>query len=219
MRDKLALLALGANLSSWAGSPADALRSSIVRIAGLPGVRLVAVSRFWRTPAHPPGSGPDYVNAAAAVMTSRGAQDLLAALHGIEAAMGRVRDGGRWQARGIDLDLLALGQDIAPDAATQDAWRTLPAERQPHETPDRLILPHPRLQDRGFVLGPLAEIAPRWVHPRTGRTVARMLADLPPGGLAGMTPGIPEPVCRGPEPGGAGLPGAGAPARTPRREG
>ncbi|HRO15314.1 MAG TPA: hypothetical protein PLL33_09770, partial [Paracoccus sp. (in: a-proteobacteria)] len=71
--------------------------------------------------------------------------------------------------------------------------RTLPTERQPHETPDRLILPHPRLQDRGFVLGPLAEIAPGWVHPRTGHTVARMLADLPPGGLAGMTPGIREP--------------------------
>ncbi|HMM10317.1 MAG TPA: 2-amino-4-hydroxy-6-hydroxymethyldihydropteridine diphosphokinase, partial [Paracoccus solventivorans] len=55
-------------------------------------------------------------------------------------------------------------------------------------TPDRLILPHPRLQDRGFVLAPLAEIAPQWRHPRTGRTVAAMLAALEPAGLGGMAP-------------------------------
>ena len=183
----LTLLGLGANLSSSAGSPADALRAALGRIADLPGLRLAAVSRFWHTPAHPAGSGPDYVNACAAAWASEAPGALLARLHGVEAAMGRVRS-GRWAARGIDIDLLAVGDGVEPDAATQDGWRALSPADQARLAPDRLILPHPRLQDRGFVLAPLAEIAPRWTHPRTGRTVAQMLADLPASALKGMAP-------------------------------
>lgn len=184
----VALVALGANLSSLAGGPAATLCEALHRLgaAGLPARR---ISRFWCTPAHPPGSGPDYVNAAAMLETGgRDAGAVLATLHGVEAALGRVRDGGRWQARGIDLDLLALGDTVLPDAAGQDRWRSLPPDRQARETPGMLILPHPRLQDRGFVLAPLAEIAPGWVHPRLGLTVAAMLAALHRDALAGMAP-------------------------------
>ena len=81
-----------------------------------------------------------------------------------------------------------MGDHVVPDAATQDGWRALSPADQARLAPDRLILPHPRLQDRGFVLAPLAEIAPRWTHPRTGRTVAQMLADLPASALKGMAP-------------------------------
>lgn len=156
-------------------------------MAGLPGLRLTAVSRFWRTPAHPAGSGPDYVNACAAAWVSDAPAALLARLHAIEAALGRERS-GRWAARGIDIDLLAMADGVLPDPATQDTWRALPPADQARLAPDRLILPHPRLQDRGFVLAPLAEIAPGWTHPRTGRTVAQMLADLPASALTGMAP-------------------------------
>lgn len=183
----LALVALGANLSSWAGAPAGSLRAALAMMQARD-LRIVALSRFWRTPAHPPGSGPDYVNAAAAIDAAADPGGTLAILHEIEAVLGRVRDGGRWQARGIDLDLIAVGDAVLPDAATQDGWRDLPAEEQARIAPDRLILPHPRMQDRGFVLAPLAEIAPRWVHPRTGRTVAQMLAVLRLEGLSGMHP-------------------------------
>lgn len=189
----LAAVALGANLSSWAGRPADTLRAALVRL-GAEGLAVRRVSRFWRTPAYPAGSGPDYVNAAALVDTGgMAAEQILPVLHRIETGFGRSRDGaGRWQARGLDLDLLALGGLVRPDAATQDRWRALPAADQARLAPDTLILPHPRLQDRGFVLAPLAEIAACWVHPRTGRSVAGMLAALGPQGLDGMTPLAPS---------------------------
>ena len=186
-RQTLALVALGGNLFSSTGSPAQTLCAALRALPG-EGLKPVAVSRFWRSPAYPPGSGPDYVNAAAVVRTTLDPRGTLTALHGIEMRLGRTRDGGRWQARAIDLDLLAMGDAVLPDAAAQDRWRALPPDRQRQVAPGELILPHPRLQDRAFVLVPLAEVAPSWRHPRTGQTVAQMLAALDRAALDGLTP-------------------------------
>ncbi|GAD54222.1 LOW QUALITY PROTEIN: 2-amino-4-hydroxy-6-hydroxymethyldihydropteridine pyrophosphokinase [Limimaricola cinnabarinus LL-001] len=147
----------------------------------------VRESRLWRSPAFPAGIGPDFVNAVMVLETERDADDLLAELHRVEAAFGRERQ-TRWGPRSLDLDLLALDDLVLPDLAAWSLWRDLTPEAQARETPDRLILPHPRLQDRGFVLAPLAEVAPDWRHPVTGFDVTQMRDALPTAALDGVEP-------------------------------
>ena len=127
------------------------------------------------------------MNAVAAFSCSLPAGDLLALLHRIEADHGRTR-ATRWGARNLDLDLLSLGDAVLPSATLWWQWHDLPLDRQAVEVPDRLILPHPRLQDRAFVLVPMADVAPDWRHPVLGRTVRQMLAALPPEDVAAVIP-------------------------------
>lgn len=180
------LIALGANLPSAAGGPAQTLRAAL---AALPaqGMQVAQVSRFYATPCFPAGAGPDYVNACAVLASDLAPQGVLAALHAVEASLGRTRQ-VRWGARSLDLDLLAVGEKILPDLAGYAAWRDLPARTQRTATPDRLILPHPRLHERGFVLVPLADVAPDWCHPVSGLTVRDMLARLPAEARAEVKP-------------------------------
>ncbi|MGR3197474.1 MAG: 2-amino-4-hydroxy-6-hydroxymethyldihydropteridine diphosphokinase [Paracoccus sp. (in: a-proteobacteria)] len=182
------IVALGANLPLSQQDPKGTLQAALDILHSVPGISISALSRFWRTPAVPAGSGPDYVNATATIRTDLTPDETLACLHRIEARLGRDRSGGRWSARVLDLDLIAMDDLVLPDADHLRHWMDLDFAAQQALTPDRLILPHPRLQDRGFVLAPLAEIAPQWRHPLTGRTVAEMLAGLGPEALAGMAP-------------------------------
>lgn len=171
------LIALGANQPGAAGSPDDTLRAALAALPG-EGLRLSRVSGLYRTPSVPPG-GPDYANAAAVVAADATPEEVLAALHRVEAAFDRDRQ-QRWGPRTLDLDLLAAGAEIRPNPATLRRWIALPPDRWTRETPDVLLLPHPRLQDRAFVLEPLAEVAPDWRHPVLGRTVTEM-RDARPG--------------------------------------
>ena len=186
----MSLIALGSNLpSQTAGAPESTLRAALRMMHAEQNISIHDVSEFWLSAALPSGSGPDYCNAVASVVSDLHPQELLALLHDIEFRFGRSRENGlRWRSRPLDLDLLAVGDLILPDADTQDDWRILPAELQALRAPETLILPHPRLQDRGFVLAPLAQIAPDWRHPRTGRSVAEMLADLPRDLMDGLRP-------------------------------
>lgn len=183
--DQVCLIALGGNLPSRAGSPARTIRAALRHLEAR-GAVLAAVSAFYATPAYPPGSGPGFINAAAAVRMDATPEDVLATLHETEAAFGRRRD-ARWGPRTLDLDLLAMGARVLPDAATHARWRAMDAAEQRTRAPERLILPHPRLAERAFVLVPLAEIAPDWHHPVTGQTVREMLADLPAAARAEVT--------------------------------
>jgi len=127
------------------------------------------------------------VNAALVIPWADSPEALLDLLHEIEEAFGRTRT-ARWEARVLDLDLIALGQAVRPDAETQAQWRALPLDRAAQETPGTLILPHPRLQERAFVLVPLADVAPDWRHPLTGESVREMLEALPAEDLAEIRP-------------------------------
>ncbi len=126
----------------------------------LPGTRLCGLSRWFLTAPVPPSGQPPYVNAVAALLVEPiDPAALLARLMAIETACGRQRSVLN-AARTLDLDLIAIGGMIraAPDP----------------------ILPHPRAHLRGFVLAPLADVAPDWVHPVLRRTAAELLAELPP---------------------------------------
>lgn len=189
--DAQALVALGANLPIGGRAPGETLRAAL---AALPdhGLPVLRASRIYATPCFPPGAGPDYANAACAVDPGgRDARAVLAVLHAVEAAFRR-RRGVRWGRRTLDLDLIAMGDAVLPDPETAAAWRDLPPDRQVGETPDRLILPHPRVQDRAFVLVPLLDVAPGWRHPALGLTVAGMAARLPAADLAAIR-SLPEP--------------------------
>ncbi|MBV2358916.1 2-amino-4-hydroxy-6-hydroxymethyldihydropteridine diphosphokinase [Thalassococcus sp. CAU 1522] len=179
------LIALGSNLGSRAGSPVETVAAALSALADS-GLRLRRVSRFFATPCFPAGAGPDYVNACAAVGATMPPPAVLALLHDIEARFARERT-DRWGSRTLDLDLLAQGDAVLPDAATQTRWRDLAPDRQRSEAPETLILPHPRLQERAFVLVPLADIAPDWRHPLAGTTVRDMLTAIPGSDRASIT--------------------------------
>ena len=174
---EFSILALGGNTQSKVGSPKETLRQAILMLSDH-GVRVEKTSKFYQTPAFPAGSGADYVNAAALVSANHSAVELLDILHEIEAELGRERL-SRWASRPMDIDLIAMGQKVAPDREGFAKWRDLTLEDQKTLWPDQLILPHPRLQDRAFVLVPMADVAPDWVHPVSGKTVQEMLDALP----------------------------------------
>jgi 2-amino-4-hydroxy-6-hydroxymethyldihydropteridine diphosphokinase len=185
-RQKQALVAFGANLPIGGTTPAENVTAAMDMLAERSGAELHR-SRLWQTPAHPEGSGPHFVNAAVSFGWDGTAQDLLALLHGVEDAFGRLRT-SRWEARKMDLDLIGLGDLICPDPAGFRAWQGLSADAAATLTPEELILPHPRMAERGFVLAPLAEVAADWRHPMLGQTVQEMLDALRPSDLHGMSP-------------------------------
>ncbi len=171
------VLALGSNQALDGDSPADLLTAAIGKLDGH-GVQVKKVSRFFMTPCFPEGAGPDYVNAAVLVITDLSPDALLQVLHEVEAGLGRQR-GARWASRTVDIDLIAFGERVLPDLERYLEWRDLPLDRQVTDAPDCLILPHPRLQDRAFVLVPMLDVAPDWRHPVLGLTVRQLCSRLP----------------------------------------
>lgn len=142
-------IALGSNL----GDSRAILEAALESLAATPVIILQARSSWYQTKAVGPPQ-PDYINGCALLQVKTSPQLLLETLLGIEAQFGRVRR-ERWGPRSLDLDLL-LYDDLILDTPT-------------------LVLPHPRMQERAFVLVPLAEIAPDWVEPVSGIAIAELV--------------------------------------------
>lgn len=156
-------IALGSNRRHGRhGGPESVIAAALAALQAA-GVAVIAVSPVIRTAAIGP-AGRGFANAAALVATPLSPPALLALLKRIERDFGR-RRGRRWGARVLDLDILLW---------SGGAWPPFPRPARP----GRLIVPHPGLPERGFVLDPLVRVAPEWRHPRSGRTVRQLRARL-----------------------------------------
>lgn len=153
------LISLGANLPSSFGSPRESLKQAIQAIAKT-GIRVLYQSPIYLTAPVPISDQPWYHNAVIGVSTDQSPEALIKTLQKIENDFGRVRT-VRNAPRVIDLDIIAY-HDVV-------------------QTNDDLIIPHPRLHERAFVLYPLRDIDPEWTHPSLKKTVAQMISELPSG--------------------------------------
>ena len=157
--DDVGIVALGSNLPGEYRSSFALLDAAVARLPDA-GFRISRLSRWWQAAAWPNRDDPDYLNGVALVETTLTPLQALTRLLALEGEFGRVR--GRPNApRTLDLDLIALGRLVINE--------------------EGLILPHPRAHLRGFVMGPLAEVAAGWVHPILGRTASVLARDAPIG--------------------------------------
>jgi 2-amino-4-hydroxy-6-hydroxymethyldihydropteridine diphosphokinase len=158
------LIGLGANEASAVGPPQATLEAALTALSDT-GVVIAARSRWYRSAPVPASDQPWFVNGVAALATDRDPGDLLALLHRIEERFGRRRQ-RRNEARPLDLDLLDYDGVIRPEGGAPP------------------ILPHPRLQERAFVLLPLRDVAPAWRHPLLRQSIEELIAALPLGQFA-----------------------------------
>lgn len=160
MGEKSIYIGLGGNLPHPAhGSPRQTLEAALKALE-LQGISVLRVSPWYRSAPVPASDQPWYVNAVAELSTDATADQLLATLHRVEEAFGRVRSVPN-APRQIDLDLLDFRSQTAPGG------------------PGRATLPHPRMRGRAFVLRPLADLVPDWRHPLTGQVIEDLVAALP----------------------------------------
>lgn len=153
-----AYIGLGSNLAN----PGQQLRDALRAIDALPHCEILATSSFYASKPMGPQEQPDYVNAVACVRTTLEPLALLDVLQHIEQNQGRVRDGQRWGARTLDLDILLYGDQHIENA--------------------RLTVPHYGMREREFVLYPLVEIAPALTLPG-GEKLKTILHNCPSNGL------------------------------------
>jgi 2-amino-4-hydroxy-6-hydroxymethyldihydropteridine diphosphokinase len=159
----IAYLGLGANV----GEPLRQLAEALERLNEAEEMEVTRVSTFYRNPPLGPQDQPWYINAAARVRTRLGPDELLRLLQQVETALGRVR-AERWGPRRLDLDLLLYNGEVI-------------------FTPD-LVVPHPEMHRRAFVLAPLAEIAPQAWHPLLRKSAGDLLAALDPADRRALQP-------------------------------
>ena len=148
------IVALGGNLPGEHDSVESLLEAALAEFEN-EGLKVVARSAWWRSAAWPDPAQPAFLNGVVIVDTDLGPADTLHALHAIERRFGRERHVAN-APRTLDLDLIAYGRQVLDGPG--------------------VTLPHPRAHERRFVMGPLAQIAPEWVHPKLRQTAENLAA-------------------------------------------
>lgn len=175
------VLGLGANMESRWGAPIRTMQQTY-RLLGARGICVTMRSPYYASAPLGIRAQAEFVNAVVVVRTALAPEALLALLKAIERQAGR-RAGERWGPRPLDIDIIdysgrvmnwpaSKANALAPQARNAAA-PAMPTKQMRGER--RLVLPHPQLHLREFVLAPLTDVAPRWHHPVTGEPVARLL--------------------------------------------
>ena len=163
------IIGLGSNLPGSDGaSPRQNLEAALEKLAA-GGVEIMVRSSWHDTEPVPPSDQPNFANGVAEVRTNLSPQIMMQEMLEVEASFGRQRR-TRWEARVLDLDIIDYDGLILPDEA---GWMAAGEA----ET-GAIVLPHPRMHQRRFVLEPLAEIRPGWTHPVLGLTVEELLDQM-----------------------------------------
>lgn len=157
--DEAIILALGGNLAGDYPSLQALLEAAVLALPSA-GLRVLRRSRWWRSAAWPDPAAPAYLNSVALIETGLSPRAALAAALDLEGRFGRRRSAAN-APRTLDIDVVAYGRLVVDEPG--------------------LTLPHPRAHERRFVMGPLAEITPRWVHPLLRRTAAQLAKTAPIG--------------------------------------
>ncbi len=171
---KKALIALGSNVRGRWGTPEGTLSEAIRRLGMTAGV-VEAVSGLWRSAPLGPVAQPSFFNAVVVVRTDLSPQVLMRRLRLLEDEAGR-RRGRSWGPRALDMDILDVDGQVRAPAGTGRPSGML---GEHHLQRRGLVLPHPAIAIRPFVLLPLAETAPEWRHPLGGWTAVQALARMP----------------------------------------
>jgi 2-amino-4-hydroxy-6-hydroxymethyldihydropteridine diphosphokinase len=159
MKSQQAAIGLGSNL----GDSLTILKTALDILNNTPGIVINAISSWYQTvPIGPPQ--PNYINGCVLLEVQQTPQELLEIILGIETQLGRVRQ-ERWGARTLDLDILLIDDLILNTS--------------------NLVIPHPAMTQRGFVLVPLAEIAPHWIHPVMRKSISSLINTID---ISGVSP-------------------------------
>lgn len=153
----LVYLGLGANL----GKRIKALEEAVKRLGSHPDISVLGKSPYYETEPQGGPPQPRFINAVLCVETSLSPRELLGVVQGVEKALGRQRNASseeRWGPRTIDIDILLYDNRIVED--------------------EDLKIPHPMMHQRRFVLEPLSDISPEFVHPVLKKAVSRLLEDV-----------------------------------------
>lgn len=170
-------ISYGANVAGPFGSPADTFKFALEELRTLDFV-IEKKSVLYSSLAFPNSEEPKYLNGCLELNVNCSAVELLGFLKSIEIKMGR-RENLRWSPRICDLDLLSYSNIVLPSYEVFNYWYKMPLKKQILTKPNELLLPHPRLQDRAFVLKPLMEFAADWMHPVSNLSVKEMFESLP----------------------------------------